>query len=228
MKMRIILFDIDGTIMMSGGAGRKAMTQSFQEVYGVADGLKEVVLSGRTDPLILSEALASKGIISDEKDKNRFKERYFELLAECIQMDLPGKNLFPGILEILQKLAKTDNVATGLLTGNWQQGAKTKLGYFNLYDFFPFGAFGDDSPDRNKLLPFAMERCNGNGVASDPTQAIVIGDTPMDIECAHVHGAKVMAVATGSFSYSELENHNPDWLFEDLSNVGEVLGILEG
>ena len=226
-QMKIILFDIDGTMIHSGGAGKRAMNQSFEEVFGIAEGLKEVSLGGKTDPQILTEALAINKIITDEDKNARFKERYFELLVDWIDKDLPGKQMYPGIVDLLQQLSQNDDVAIGLLTGNWQQGARTKLGHFNLNEYFSFGAFGDDSFNRNELLPFALERCANNGnIQTGSDQTIVIGDTPSDVECAQIHGAKALAVATGFCAYEDLVKSKPDWLFDDLSDVEKVLATL--
>lgn len=225
--MKVILFDIDGTLVHSGGAGKRAMNQSFEEVYGIKDGLLKVALGGKTDPRILEEALMINEIDSSEENKIRFRDRYFVLLVGWIDQDLPGKKIYPGILELVERLDQMEDVEIGLLTGNWHQGAKTKLGHFDLYKYFPFGAFGDDSFDRNDLLPFALQRCATNGkIQPTPSQTIVIGDTPADVECAHVHGAKALAVGTGFCEFKDLEQSNPDWLLKDFSDVEQVLGIL--
>ena len=139
--MKIILFDIDGTMIHSGGAGKRAMNQSFKEIFGIVEGLKEVSLGGKTDPQILKEALAINNIFTDEAKNGRFKKRYFELLVNWIDKDLPGKRMYPGIVDLLQQLRQNDDVAIGLLTGNWQQGARTKLGHFNLNEYFSFSGF---------------------------------------------------------------------------------------
>lgn len=221
--MKVILFDIDGTMVHTGGAGRRAMEQSFKETFGVVNGLDNIQLGGRTDPQILEEALSNHGLVADNDAKTDFKERYFRILLFQIKENPNKQKVYPGIKGLLEKLSGNDSVRVGLLTGNWKLGATTKLRHFGLDGFFEFGAFADDDIDRNKLLPFALKRCSPNG---SPHQAVVIGDTPKDIMCAKVHGAKALAVATGSYSYVQLKEQDADWTFEDLSDINKVHDIL--
>ncbi len=225
--MRVILFDIDGTLLHSGGAGKRGMTQAFAEVFGAPDGLANIQLGGKTDPQILEIALANHNVTTDRNGKDKFKERYFELLEVLIEQDLPGKGLYPGVEEVLSRLGDADDLKLGLLTGNWQRGAQLKLGHFDLRKYFGFGAFGDDAFDRDELLPFALDRCRRDGELEPlADQTIVVGDTPSDVRCAQVHGAKALAVATGHFSFDELKASGANWIFEDLCDVDEVVSIL--
>jgi|Deesub1362B_J571_1020462.scaffolds.fasta_scaffold02992_4 phosphoglycolate phosphatase-like HAD superfamily hydrolase len=227
--IRVILFDIDGTLMHSGGAGRMAMVQAFEEVFGIPDAFDGIGMSGKTDPQILNEAFEKHGLTGDPVKNEQFKHRYFELLQENIRMDLPLKRVFPGVKELLERLHREKEVLVGLLTGNWEQGARIKLGYFGLWDYFPFGAFGDDSMDRNELLPFAIRRAErlldarGRPAPIAPKRAVVIGDTPSDVRCAKVHGAKAVAVATGSYSKAQLESAGADLVLENLEKPAKIL-----
>jgi len=225
--MKLILFDIDETLLYSGGAGRRAMTRSFAEIFGVDDGFKGMSMSGKTDPAILREALGNWGIIWDEDKVEAFKQRYFELLTEEIERPNPDKRLMPGVRELLERLTAHRDMAVGLLTGNWRRGGYIKLGHFGIDHFFPFGAFGDDSEAREKLLPFALERARRLGIEEIET-IWVVGDTPNDVHCATPHGACTLAVATGTSSGEELTRAGATVVLPSLEDVEEVLRILGG
>lgn len=225
--MKIILFDIDGTLIHSGGSGLHGMNLAFEEVWGVANGLKGVALSGRTDVLILQEALQRQRLGWQPEKVELFKERYFIHLAQDMKRPRAARRLMPGFPELLQRLRAMPHVHLGLLTGNWRQSAEIKLAHFDLWQYFEFGAFADDESDRNKLVPHAIRRAQeryGISVARD--RVYVIGDTPHDIACARPHGAVAIAVATGEYSPAELRAHGPDHLFEDFSSLAAVLEIL--
>ncbi len=149
-------------------------------------------------------------------------------LAEEIQ--LPGKgvkDVMPGIRELLDALQRRDDVALGLLTGNFIEGARIKLEYFDLWKYFPCGAFGGDSADRNDLVPVAIRRAREAGCADvEPPRVIVVGDTPNDVECARVVGATPVAVATGLYSVDQLRETGADIVFKDLSDTAAFLKLL--
>ncbi len=223
---RVVLFDIDGTILLSGGAGKRGMEQAFEEIFGVPDAFANIPMSGKTDPQILQEAFREHGISATHEQVEQFKKRYFELLEQNIRKDLPNKGVFPGVKELLLRLKGMDDVHVGLLTGNWRRGAEIKLGYFGLWDYFEFGAFGDDSIDRNELLPFALERFHKMKKTHPevgPERVVVIGDTPNDIRCAHVHGARAVAVATGHYSVEELAAKGADLTLKNLENPDIII-----
>lgn len=224
--MKILLFDIDGTLMHSGGSGKHAMEVAFQEVWGVPHSLQNVLLAGQTDPKILRDAFALHGIEWDDAPIAQFQQRYFIHLTEDMQRPRPKRRLLPGFPHLLEKLQKLPNIHLGLLTGNWVRGAEIKLAYYNLWKYFEFGAFADDEMDRNKLVPHALRRAEEKfGIRPQRDRVYVIGDTPRDILCARPHGAVAVAVATGEYSVAELSAEKPDFLFEDLSAVEEVLQI---
>ncbi len=225
---KLLLFDIDGTLLNTGGAGKRSMVQAFEEVYGVPDGFHGIHMSGKTDPMILQEALSQAGLPLGEELAELFKQRYFELMGKEIEKPNPNKRLMPGIPELIEHLSEEPNVVLGLLTGNWKRGAALKLCHFGLYHYFKLGAFGDDSIEREKLLPFArgrFERYYNDPILSE--NIIVIGDTPRDIQSTKPHGARTVGVATGTYSLNQLQAEQPDFLFEDFSDWASFMEIVK-
>jgi phosphoglycolate phosphatase len=223
----LILFDIDGTLVLTGGAGGRAMSLAFEKVFGVRDALRGITMAGRTDAWILADALSLHNIPSDAAAIVRFREVYLRHLT--IELDKPGarKGLMPGVRELLDALLRRDDVYLALLTGNYEEGARIKLEYFDLWRYFPCGAFGDDAPQRNGLVPKALARiaaCGGPSFAA--ADAVVVGDTPLDVACAAFSGARSMAVATGSHSVEQLRAAGADLVFQDLSNTHEVVAAI--
>ena len=224
MFMKVILFDIDGTLMLTGGAGRRGMTRAFESAFQVENALDGLKLSGMTDRKIFHNACDQAGIEYTEAGEQHFKEMYTRFLQEEIERANPEKKLMPGIPGLLDDLRPYPEVHLGLLTGNYRQTAKIKLAAFGLDVYFEFGAFGDDDEDRNRLLPFALQRLTERiGKPLNGAAMWVIGDTPQDVECARPHGAKALAVATGGYSEAVLARANPDVLLPNLQNRREVL-----
>jgi phosphoglycolate phosphatase len=223
----LILFDIDGTLVLTGGAGGRAMSLAFQEIFGVRDALSGIAMAGRTDAWILADALTAHNIASDPKALVRFREAYLRHLT--IELVKPGarKGLMPGVRELLDVLRRRDDVYLALLTGNYEEGARIKLEYFDLWRYFPCGAFGDDAPQRDGLVSKALERIAATGGPSfSAVDAVVIGDTPLDVACASFCGARSIAVATGSHSVEELRAAGADVVMQDLADTAEVLRVL--
>ena len=204
------------------------MSLAFEEVFAVANAFQGIPMAGRTDAWILNDAAAAHGIPPDSSHLARFKDAYVRYLA--IELEKPGvnrKGLMPGVRELLDALAPRDEVFLALLTGNYEAGARLKLEYFDLWKYFSCGAFGDDAPHRNVLVPRALARvavCGGPSFAA--TDAIVIGDTPLDVGCAAHAGARSLAVATGNHSVEELQAAGADDVLSDLGNTDEVLRVL--
>ena len=204
------------------------MSLAFEEVFAVANAFQGIPMAGRTDAWILNDAAAAHDIPPDSPLLGRFKDAYVRYLA--IELEKPGvnrKGLMPGVRELLDALAPRDEVFLALLTGNYEAGARLKLEYFDLWKYFSCGAFGDDAPHRNVLVPRALARvavCGGPSFAA--TDAIVIGDTPLDVGCAAHAGARSLAVATGSHSVEELRAAGADDVLSDLGNTDEVLRVL--
>lgn len=216
--MKLILFDIDGTLISSGGAGAKAMNLAFEEVFSVPDAFKGISMAGKTDIRIMKEGLKKHGLDSENGNIQGLCEKYLEHLRT--QIETPRRHLKSGIREAVLKLNAMENIYLGLLTGNIEAGARIKLGSFALNQFFPIGAFGSDDEDRNRLLPVAAERFrNTYNREIDYRDCIVIGDTPRDVECAKVYGAYSIAVATGPYSYETLAKFLPDMVLRDITEM---------
>jgi phosphoglycolate phosphatase-like HAD superfamily hydrolase len=227
--MYLILFDIDGTLVLTGRAGLRAMNRACADIVGHDNALDGVEFAGRTDWSILRDVMRNHDIPMDRALLDRLNRRYVAHLAEEIQ--LPGKGIkdvMPGIRELLDALRQRNDVALGLLTGNFIDGARIKLEYFDLWKYFPCGAFGGDSADRNDLVPVVIRRAREAGVADvEPARVIVVGDTPNDVECARVVGAMPVAVATGSYSVEQLRESGADVVFKDLADTAAFLKLLD-
>lgn len=225
--MKLLLFDIDGTLLLSGGAGLRGMNRAFEQMYGIADILDGITLSGRTDDKIMMDAYAKAGRTFSYPELAKFKALYFQFIEQEMQVDGPRKRTMPGVATLLPKLAARENVFLGLLTGNWEKSGRAKLDHFGLNKYFDFGAFSDDSSDRNELAPIAMKRFTQQyAVDLEADDVYVIGDTPADIHCAKPHGVVSVAVAAAGHSVEDLKPHDPDYLFEDLSATHKILEIL--
>ncbi|MFA6053751.1 MAG: HAD family hydrolase [Thermodesulfovibrionales bacterium] len=213
--MRLILFDIDGTLIDSGGAGVRSLDLAFRKVFSVLNAFQGISMAGKTDTQIIKEGLIKHGLSMDDFDA--IIEAYLLHLRQEIRND--GKHTKPGIYEILKQLNPMEDIGLGLLTGNLEQGARIKLEPFDLNKYFPSGAFGSDDEDRNKLLPFAVNRFEKIfNKRIDIEKSIVIGDTPRDVECAHIYGAVCIGVATGPYSIDELTEAKADYVVKDLSD----------
>jgi len=226
----LVLFDIDGTLVLTGGAGLRAMNRACEHLVGHQCALDGVALAGRTDWIILDNALTNNGLALDPALLAELRRRYVEHLRE--EIELPGKGVkavMPGIRELLEALAPRADMALGLLTGNFEEGARIKLEHFDLWKYFSCGAYGDDASDRNHLVPIAMERAKDCGLGdASPSQVFVIGDTPHDVACAHAAGATPIGVATGSYNVDQLRAAGAEIVFEDLSDTPAVVRVLEG
>jgi phosphoglycolate phosphatase len=224
----VILFDIDGTLVLTGGAGQRAMASAFEDVFSVPDAFRNIEMPGRTDSWILSDALTAHGLRSVAADVARFREAYLGHLRNEIQRPGPRKGVMPGVHALLDVLIGRDDVYVALLTGNYQDAARVKLDYFDLWRYFPCGACGDAAPDRNGLLPKAMatiRSCGGPDVA--PSQVVVVGDTPLDVACAAASGARSLAVATGGYDTDALRAAGADMVMQDLGDTRRVLRALQ-
>jgi len=221
--MRLILFDIDGTLIDSGGAGVRALDLALREIFSVENGFHGISMAGKTDPSIMREGLIKHGL-SDNGNLELVIEAYLAHLRREIENN--RRRIKPGIYEVLERLMTMADIGTGLLTGNLERGARIKLEPFNLNVFFPTGAFGSDDEDRNKLLPAAVSRFeNLSGKKIWMEESIVVGDTPRDVECAKIYGAKCVGVATGPYSFEALVEAGADYVFQDLSDHSRFLEI---
>ena len=224
-KTHLFLFDIDGTLISSGGAGERSMQLAVKDVFGVEDDLHDVEIAGRTDHLITRNILKKYNVRWTPERAKDFLDRYLQHLA--IELHLKKGRVLPGIVELLDALKARPHVAMGLLTGNLVRGAEIKLTHYGVWNYFEFGAYADDHFDRNQLGPFATVRAREkHGVEFLPERIFVIGDTPHDIACGRIIGATTVAIATGGFTREQLAGHQPTFLFDDLSDVSNVLATL--
>ena len=228
MKPGLLLFDIDGTLLLSGRAGLRAMTRAFDQTFGITNAFAGESFGGRTDSYLVSRALQAAGIPDTPDEHDRFRSNYIPLLAEEILHPGTGhKGLMPGARELLEALEDHDQVHLALLTGNYREAAEIKLQHFEVWAFFEWGAFSDDAADRNKLGPIALQRAVTYDIPAEAIgRAIVIGDTPHDIECARVAGARSIAVATGGYTVEQLRDAGADEVLQDLSDTQAVLALL--
>ena len=228
MNPALILFDIDGTLLLSGRAGLRAMTRAFADTFGITNAFEGQSFGGRTDSYLVSTALRANGMPDTPEQHERFRQIYIPLLAEEIEHPGTGhKGLMPGARELLEALGDHDHLHLALLTGNYREAAEVKLQHFELWDFFEWGAFSDDAADRNALVPIARRRAETYDIPGEAIERVfVIGDTPHDIECARVAGAKSIAVATGGFTMEELRDAGADEVLRDLSDTARVLNLL--
>lgn len=223
----VVLFDIDGTLLRSGGAARGALEKAMQKVYGVAP-QPHVVLDGKTDPQIVRElALSGTGMQQAEVDERiaDFYEAYLSILRESIA-DSPGRiQLFPGVANLIEALRSREDVTIGLLTGNIEEGAYLKVAAAGLDPtIFRVGSFGSDHPVRNELAAIARKRvCSllEQEVAND--RIVVTGDTPHDISCGRAIGARTIGVATGRYSVVDLRAAGADVALPDLTDTQLVM-----
>lgn len=216
--MKLVLFDIDGTLMDSGGAGTRSMSLAFEEIFSVSDAFKGINMAGKTDIQIMKEGLKKYGLHGEDRNISLLTDRYISHLRR--EIETPRKHLKPRIKESLELLGRMDDIFLGLLTGNIEAGARIKLASFGLNSYFPFGAFGDDDEDRNKLLSVAVERFRSfRRREVQYKDCIVIGDTPRDVECAKIYGAYAIAVATGPYLYDSLVASGADMVLRDMSEM---------
>jgi phosphoglycolate phosphatase-like HAD superfamily hydrolase len=226
LNKKLLLFDIDGTLLTSGGAGEKALRLGFRDRFGIDDDLTKVEIAGRTDSGIARVMLAAHGLPETTENLARFFDGYLHHLA--LQLPIQQGALLPGVLPLLDALRQRDDIVLALLTGNLERGAKLKLTHYGLWHYFQFGAFADDHHDRNALGPFARARARErHGREFPPERIFVLGDTPHDIACARAIGARAVAIATGKYSATELAAHAPDFLLADASDIDAVLKIFE-
>ena len=201
------------------------MTLAFEELFAVADAFREIPMPGRTDRWILSDAAAAHRIPPEELE--RFPEVYLRHLRRELDRPGPRKGVMPGVRPLLDALVERPDVYLALLTGNYEEAARVKLAYFDLWRYFRCGVFGDAAPDRNGLLPKAVARiaaCGGPSFSA--ADAVVVGDTPLDVACAAFSGARSIAAATGNHTVDDLRAAGADVVLQDLRDTDQVLRII--
>jgi phosphoglycolate phosphatase len=229
MTVKLVLFDIDGTILLTDGAGKRAIHRALREVFG-STGPDDHHFGGKTDPQIVRELMRIEGHEDPHIDTNMpvLLEKYVAYLAEELAASADKVETMPGVNELLDALEQRDDVIVGLLTGNLVEGAKAKLASVGIdFDRFKVGAFGSDHEARGELPAVAQRRTRDElGVDVAGRDVVVIGDTPADIHCGQSIGARAIAVATGFYTLDALREHRPAAAFEDLSDTAAVIDAI--
>ncbi|MEM1205739.1 MAG: HAD hydrolase-like protein [Acidobacteriota bacterium] len=222
----LVLFDIDGTLLRCGRQVGSIFVQALEDVYGGWERPEGYSFAGKTDPMIVVEMTRGVGLGEDDVRRRlpEMRATYLRRLEEGLRRE--GMVLLPGVVHLLERLSARDDVAVGLLTGNWQGGADVKLSRFDLGRFFGFGAFGGDAADRRGLVPVALDRAEAHtGRRFAPEETWIIGDTPLDVDCARAAGAVSMAVATGFVDAEDLRRSGADWVFDDLEHASREIDL---
>jgi len=226
--VRLFLFDIDGTLVTAKGAGRTAVGRALTEVYGTTGPLEAFDFRGRTDPQIAFGLMRAAGL-PDDTIRAGLDACFAAYVRELDTVIGDGSRvqIMPGIPEVLRMLSERDDALVGLLTGNIEPGARVKLRPTGLWPLFRVGAFGSDDAERRRLPAIACARARTLTGRDFPFERVtIIGDTPLDVDCARACGARAIAVATGFHSGDELAACEPDLLFGDFSDVECVLDAL--
>jgi phosphoglycolate phosphatase len=226
---RLVLFDIDGTLLSASGVSGRTLGEALREVFGETGPIAQYDFSGRTDPQIVRDLLEAAGRDPDEVRalRPRALERYAELLRERLRPEHVTAK--PGVVELVEALASRPGVSLGLLTGNLEPCARLKLEPLGVNPRFPFGAYGSDHEDRNCLAAVAVDRAHAHtGRRFEGREVVVIGDSVHDVLCSRPVGARSLAVATGRTSRERLAAEGPDLLLDDLADTAAVVrAILE-
>lgn len=234
MSPALVLFDVDGTLVDTGGAGRSGLLRSFREVFGVPDIealAAEVRLDGKTDPAIISEMALAAGLARDaiEARYAEFQRAYIQALREELAREdrRDSRRVLPGVRPLLDALHPRPGLWLGLVTGNIEDGARAKLATFDLNRFFLDGGFSSDHPDRAEIARIAHERfCRRAEVRFAPERVAVVGDTELDVACARANGFRAVAVASGRVDRERLAAAGADAVLADLSDLDEALRAL--
>jgi len=228
--VKLVLFDIDGTLITSRGAGRRAMRAALERVFGAAGGIDQYNLGGRTDTRIVHDVMGALGW--EPERVNERLDDFFEAYAGGLTSEIgDGRHVvtLPGVTAVIERLAASPDVVLGLVTGNIEEGARIKLLPTGLWPSFRVGAYGSDHMDRRRLPSLAARRAHALlGREFPPAELVVIGDTPHDVDCARACGAVAVAVATGQYPREALLADRPDHFFEDLSDTERVLRAVLG
>lgn len=225
--VRLVLFDIDGTILRSNGAGRRAMIGALREIFG-GTGPEDHRYDGKTDPQIVREVMRIEGHGDAHIDERM--DALMTLYLTHLERELVEANtvVYPGIRELLDALEARDDTVLGLLTGNLREGAHAKLRAAGIDPGrFRIGAFGSDHEHRPELPALARQRAQAElGIDLEGEHLVIIGDTPADIECGRALGVRAIGVATGSYSVDELRRHAPHAVFETLADTARVVSAI--
>jgi phosphoglycolate phosphatase-like HAD superfamily hydrolase len=230
MARRLVLWDVDGTLIRSGGLGRDAFVVALRDVLGRPVHVDDVQLAGKTDPQIARELLVAAGVRTADVD--RLLPRLLAATEAQLARDrdrLPALgHVLPGVEQLLARFSASDDVHQALLTGNTRHNAAVKVAAFGLDRFLDLdaGAYGSDHHDRTCLVPVAVDRARPHGFSGDAADVWVVGDTPNDLACARAGGARCLLVATGGYRRDELDGLGADAVRDDLAAVDDVAALL--
>jgi phosphoglycolate phosphatase len=223
----LLLFDIDGTLVHTGGAGRRAMSRAFSETCQVGDVFRDIPLSGRTDTIILSDVLSRCAIPESVELAGRFRATYHRFLEEELARANGCARVLPGVQPLLARLRSDPANTVALLTGNYSNTARLKLEHFGLWENFVCGAFGEDATTREGLVPVAVTRARALGMPPvEPANVVVVGDTPLDVACGRFNASRTIGVATGETPAGELHVAGADLVLESFLDVERFVEFL--
>ena len=218
----LILFDIDGTLIDTGGAGLIALNRTVEDLLGIENSMDGVNPAGKTDLQILREALAKHSREPSQDFINNFLNAYPGHLADALRKT--NGSVKPGVEVLLNDLECKPEYCLGLLTGNLEVGAQLKLKRYSLWHYFKLGAYGTDDENRNGLVQVAIRKYSEKfGVPLQSSECVIIGDTPRDVECAQVNGSPCLAVATGRYDFETLNKNGADLVLPNLSHTAKII-----
>lgn len=224
----VLLFDLDGTLLLTGGAGARAMERAGRRIFGDRFSFDGVVVSGGLDPLLFAEAARLSAIADAHLHHEQFQHFYLQALAEELERGRDAVRMLPGIDRLLRRLASEADTTLGLVTGNYRRAAPLKLRAAGVDPAqFQVSAFGDEAPDRPGMVRLAMERHHARtGRVLEPSRYIVVGDTPRDVHCARANGCRCFGVATGRYSTQQLSSAGADVVADSLEDAAPLLELL--
>lgn len=222
--MHIILFDIDGTLLHSGGAGQAGIERALEIAFGITAPTDGIPTAGRTDRAIGADLIRFHQLEESDRPHDRLVKAYLQVLPS--ELANRRGRVYPGVRELLDRLHARNDVRLGLLTGNYREAAWLKLRHYALDHYFQFGGYGDEHADRDEVARQALAAAEEQATQPiDREKLWVIGDTPADVRCGRAIGARVIAVATGIYSLEELAAAQPDHLFRDFADTAAVLAL---
>lgn len=226
--MRLVLLDVDMTLISARGAGIASLDGAVHELFGLERAFEGVEFAGCTDRMIVESGLTANGIEATGENLSRVRSAYIRRLSKTLSEGWPAHAL-AGVPALLELLSERNDACYGLVTGNWKEGAFLKLAACGIDGYFRFGAFAESGRTRSELIPHALGRagrfCGGT---FDPDEVWVVGDTPHDVSCGKAWGLRTMAVATGPYGTGDLEATGADAVMQDLSDTDLVMEILLG
>jgi phosphoglycolate phosphatase-like HAD superfamily hydrolase len=227
-RERLVLFDIDGTLLSGGRAARSVFADALKEVFGTCGDVSTFAFEGKLDPMIVRELLVAAGVPEETILRRRAEALalYLDRLEAALAVERPV--LKPGVADILDGVARTGSAVPALLTGNVERGARIKLSAVGLWERFAFGAFGDEATRREDLGPVALEKARRLGHVFSGADCVVVGDAPQDVACALALGARIVAVATGRTSAGTLAEAGAHVVLPDLSDTSRALEAILG